>query len=129
MQTRRWLCVGFCLIVLLGTLQLWAYVTGSIVGYVRDRSGAVIPNATVVATQSATGYNRTVTTDSSGQYTLLALPPGHYRLTAQVANFQRREGARKGVQRAAQHSCFFHLVQFPYRLITVRLRSEYGRGR
>ena len=89
MQTRRWLCVGFCLIVLLGSLQLWADVTGSIVGYVRDRSGAVIPNATVVATQSATGYNRTVTTDSSGQYTLLALPPGHYRLTAQVANFQR----------------------------------------
>ena len=79
---------GFCLIALLGTVQLWADVTGSIQGYVRDRSGAVIPSASVTATQAATSYTRTATTDSTGQFTFLALPPGSYRLTAAAPNFQ-----------------------------------------
>ena len=82
----RYFCV--CLLALLGTVQVWADVTGSILGYVRDKSGAVLPNATVTATQTATGYLRTVKSDSSGAYSILALPPGRYRLTASV----RRRG-------------------------------------
>ena len=57
-----------CLMVLLGTLQVRADVTGSILGYVRDKSGAVLPNATVTAIQTTTGYTRTATSDGSGQY-------------------------------------------------------------
>jgi hypothetical protein len=78
------------LLVLLGTARLWADVTGSILGYVRDKSGAVLPNANVIATETATGYSRTVATDSSGQYSILALPPGHYRLAASVPSFQQQ---------------------------------------
>ncbi len=89
MQHRRFRYACLCLIVLLGTVQLWADVTGSIVGYVRDKSGAVLPNATVTATQTATGYSRTVTSDTSGQYSILALPPGRYRLTSSVPSFQQ----------------------------------------
>ena len=89
MELRRYRYFCFCLIVVLGTVQLWADVTGSIVGYVRDKSGAVLPAATVTAIQTATGYSRTVTTDASGQYSILALPPGHYRLTASVPSFQQ----------------------------------------
>jgi hypothetical protein len=88
-ELRRYRYFCFCLIVVLGTVQLWADVTGSIVGYVRDKSGAVLPAATVTAIQTATGYSRTVTTDASGQYSILALPPGHYRLTASVPSFQQ----------------------------------------
>ena len=89
MELRRFRCFCLCLIVLLGTVQLWADVTGSILGYVRDPSGAVLPNATVTAIQTATGYSRAVTTDASGQYSMLALPPGRYRLTASVPSFQQ----------------------------------------
>jgi carboxypeptidase family protein len=89
MELRRLRCFCLCLIVLLSTVQLWADVTGSILGYVRDKSGAVLPGATVTATQTATGYSRTVTSDSSGQYSILALPPGRYRLTASVPSFQQ----------------------------------------
>ncbi len=89
MELRRFRYFCLCLIVLLGTVQLWADVTGSITGYVRDKSGAVLPNATVTATQTATGYTRTVSADSSGQYSILALPPGRYRLTASVPSFQQ----------------------------------------
>ena len=88
MKLRYSRLVGFCLIALLATVQMWADVTGSIQGYVRDKSGAVIPNASVTAIQAATGYTRTVTADSSGSYTFLALPPGRYRLTAAVPNFE-----------------------------------------
>ena len=89
MELRRVRCFCLCLIVLLGTVQLWADVTGSILGYVRDPSGAVLPNATVTAIQTATGYSRTVVSDASGQYSMLALPPGRYRLTASVPSFQQ----------------------------------------
>jgi len=89
MQLRRFRYFCLCLIVLLGTVQLWADVTGSITGYVRDKSGAVLPNATVTAIQTATGYTRTVAADTSGQYSILALPPGRYRLTASVQSFQQ----------------------------------------
>lgn len=81
--------LSLVLLVVLAAASLRADVTGSIVGYVRDKSGAVLPNATVTAIQAATGYTRSVTTDASGQYSLLALPPGHYRLTAAVQNFQQ----------------------------------------
>ena len=77
-----------CLIMLLGAVQLRADVTGSIIGYVRDSSGAVLPNATLTVTQTSTGYTRTATTDASGQYSILALPPGTYRLTASNAGFE-----------------------------------------
>jgi hypothetical protein len=78
-------CLG--LAVLVCTAPLRADVTGSISGYVRDASGGVLPNATLTITQTATGYTRTATTDGSGHYSLLALPPGNYRLTASNAGF------------------------------------------
>ena len=74
--------------MLLCTVQLRADVTGSILGYVRDTSGAVLPNATLTVIQTTTGYTRTATTDGSGQYSILALPPGSYRLTASMAGFE-----------------------------------------
>ncbi|HTF45678.1 MAG TPA: carboxypeptidase regulatory-like domain-containing protein [Terriglobales bacterium] len=89
MVLRRCCCFCLCLIVLLCSVPLWADVTGSILGQVRDGSGAVVPNASVNATQTATGYSRTVTCDAQGQFSMLALPPGRYRLTTSVPGFQR----------------------------------------
>lgn len=63
------------LAVMLATLQLRADVTGSLSGYVRDSSGGVLPNATLTVIATATGYSRTATTDGSGHYSILALPP------------------------------------------------------
>jgi hypothetical protein len=74
---------------LLVTTCLWADVTGSIHGYVRDNSGAVIPNASVTATEIQTNYSRTVKSDASGAFSLLALSPGVYRLSASAAGFEQ----------------------------------------
>jgi len=89
MWLRVYSCFCLSLLLLLGAVDLRADVTGSITGYVRDKSGAVLPNATVTATQASTGYTRTVTTDASGAFSLLALPPGQYRLTSSASGFQQ----------------------------------------
>ena len=44
----------------------WASITGSISGVVTDSSGAVISGATVVATNTQTGINTSVTSDTKG---------------------------------------------------------------
>jgi hypothetical protein len=58
-----------------------------------DASGGAIPNATVTAVNSATGFTRTATTSESGEYLLPALPVGDYRVSAERAGFRRDEKA------------------------------------
>jgi len=58
---------------------------GSISGHVTDSSGAGLPGVTVSATNAATGLNRNEVTDSSGAYQFNLLPPGKYRVDAELA--------------------------------------------
>jgi hypothetical protein len=62
-------------------------VNASLSGTVTDSSGAVIPGATVTATNAATGVASKTTTDPSGSYTLPSLPAGTYNLTFQKEGF------------------------------------------
>jgi hypothetical protein len=78
-----------CLLVLIGSVSLMADVTGSIQGYVRDSSGAVISGVHVTVTEIATNLQRNTTTDTQGAYLFLALPPGRYRINASVTGFRQ----------------------------------------
>jgi hypothetical protein len=61
-------------------------VTGAdIRGTVRDASGLVLYDATVVATSLETGITRQARTDREGRYAIMALPPGSYRISAALA--------------------------------------------
>lgn len=53
----------------------------SITGTVMDTSGAVIPGATVTATQTSTQLERTSTSDGRGNFEIQALPIGLYSVT------------------------------------------------
>lgn len=64
------------------------FTSGSIVGIVYDPSGAAVANCAVTAKDVATGAVRTVTTDASGYYTLPALMPDSYDLTATATGFE-----------------------------------------
>ena len=64
------------------------FTSGSIVGIVYDPSGAAVANCAVTAKDIATGAVRTVTTDSSGYYTLPELMPDSYDLTATASGFE-----------------------------------------
>jgi hypothetical protein len=63
-------------------------ISGSIRGTVVDPSGAAVQGASVSATQTETGLTRTARTDRSGEYVILELPVGHYRLHAEGKGFQ-----------------------------------------
>jgi len=64
-------------------------ITGTIVGTVKDASGAVINTATVKATNADTGFTRSVNTNSYGQYRIDYLPVGKYSLATTATTFQR----------------------------------------
>jgi hypothetical protein len=60
---------------------------GSIVGTVTDSSGAAIPGAKVVATQSATGVQTQTVTNAVGGYVFPVLPPTTYDLMVSAVGF------------------------------------------
>jgi hypothetical protein len=62
---------------------------GSISGFVRDKSDAVIPGATVVVRNEGTNQSQTVQTDSSGHYSVTNLPPANYSMSAQATGFNK----------------------------------------
>jgi len=63
-------------------------ITGTISGTVSDPSGAIIRGAAVTARQVETGLARTTTSDRNGNYVILELPIGHYRLQVAAIGFQ-----------------------------------------
>lgn len=65
-----------------------AAVGGSISGTVRDRSGAVVPKATVTATNVNTGVRQTGSTNGSGVYSFPGLAVGHYDVDITAAGFR-----------------------------------------
>ena len=61
---------------------------GTITGFVRDPSGAVVPNATVTIKNETLKEEHRATTDADGHYTVPQLLPGLYTMTVEVAGFK-----------------------------------------
>ncbi len=85
---RNAMLLTIATVCIFGAVAAMAQVhTGSIAGVVRDKAGAVVPNATVTAKNSETGAERTVQSNAEGSYNILALPPGNYDVTVTSGNF------------------------------------------
>jgi hypothetical protein len=82
------------ILLLTFSLAAWAATTGSISGTLLDPVGAVIPGATVTATNTATGVENKTTTDDKGVYAFPSLPIGRYDLKVDAQGFsqQKRNG-------------------------------------
>jgi carboxypeptidase family protein len=65
-----------------------AATTGSISGTLTDPSGAVIPGATVIVTNTAQGVMNKTTTDDKGVYTFPSLPVGTYDVKVEQPGFK-----------------------------------------
>ena len=63
--------------------------TGSILGTIRDQSGAVVANASVVVTESGKGTSTTVTTNGTGDYNVPFLIPGTYSVSVESPGFKK----------------------------------------
>ncbi len=66
----------------------FAQTLGEIAGEVKDSSGAVVPNATVTVTNTATNAARTATTNQAGLYTFPGLVPGMYSVKVEASGFR-----------------------------------------
>ena len=66
-------------------------ITGTIVGTVRDSSGAVVPGATVTITDPSKGdiVVRTLTTNDDGEFSAPNLVVSTYLITVESANFKK----------------------------------------
>lgn len=80
------LCAGLTLSLSMGLAQT---TTASITGTVTDPSGAVIPNAKVVATHTGTNITSSAVTNESGVYNLLFLPIGDYSVAVENQGFKK----------------------------------------
>src|SRR5688572_22836128 len=68
--------------------------TADLGGVILDGTGGVVAGASVVARNDATSATREVRTQSDGRFSIPALPPGIYQITAHAIGFgsQTREG-------------------------------------
>ena len=86
---------------LLGSLlllvSLWACVSlpasaqtiqGSMTGVVSDPTGAVVPGAKIILTDTAKGYNYNAVTDSVGRYVITNLPASTYKISVEAGGFK-----------------------------------------
>jgi len=69
--------------------------TGTILGIVKDSSGAVVPGASIIILNEETSLTRTVTTGESGAFRAPALPVGRYTVRVELAGF--RPQAQRGL--------------------------------
>lgn len=92
------------LLVLVMAPPAFAQSTGTILGTVRDPSGAVLPGVAVTVVDVGTGSTRTVTTDGQGNYVVPNLPIGTYDVTAELVSFDKllRPGVRLQVGQQAR---------------------------
>ena len=60
---------------------------GTINGTVTDPSGALVPNATVKASEIATGIDHTTSTTSDGAFAFQDIPLGQYKITVTATGF------------------------------------------
>jgi hypothetical protein len=90
-RIRRFAKAGLALCVLMAAWPVTGHadVTGTILGTVRDATGAAMPNVTITVTNIETNLVQTARSDASGDYRLLSLPVGTYRVEATESGFRK----------------------------------------
>ena len=86
-DSSRWSFCAALLLIAAGAL-LGQTGSGTIQGTVTDPTGAVIPGASVTATNIATGVQTARVTTAAGLYVLSPLPPGQYNVQVAAPGFQ-----------------------------------------
>src|SRR5262245_3169033 len=74
---------------LLATAAWGQSFTAAMRGTVTDGTGAVVPGANVVVTESARNVPHTTVTDKEGRYFPTALPPGSYSMAVEAPGFRK----------------------------------------
>src|SRR5882762_6243863 len=85
--SMRRLFLGLVMILTLGVAANAQTFRGAINGTVTDPSGSSVPNATVKATETATGIDHATVTTSDGAFAFQDIPLGTYKVTVTATGF------------------------------------------
>jgi hypothetical protein len=77
------------LLLLCGSAFAQGQGNTAIRGSIKDQQGAVVPGATVTLTNPETNFNRTTTSNDSGQFEFGGLQPGVYQVEVEAKNFKK----------------------------------------
>src|SRR5580698_1244601 len=88
MFRRSWTLIVLLLMTFGMAQNAMAGVTASILGTVKDSTGAVIPGARVTATNVDTHVSQTVLTNGDGAYVFPALQTGNYEISVSITGFK-----------------------------------------
>lgn len=74
-------------LVAIGNLQAQVNATGTLLGTVADKTGAIVPGANIKVTNKETNVSRETASNESGQYRFDLLPAGSYEVRVTMAGF------------------------------------------
>src|ERR1035437_5291628 len=92
-KTVQFACLSalLCIFVVMLSVPLPAQVErASLVGTIRDNTGAIVPNVEVRITHETTNVTVTVHTNQTGDFAAVDLIPGSYSVVAAHAGFSTR---------------------------------------
>jgi hypothetical protein len=95
---QQQICLGLALALLLNLPLLAQLTSGNLTGTIYDQTGAIVPGATVVAHNTATGVDSTTSATSGGEYRFENLPIGAYSLIITSPGFAKAEVGNVNVQ-------------------------------
>ncbi len=87
MRIRMWLVL--CVVLVVCAMSGIAQNYGTVGGTVKDQSGAVVPGAAIVVTNTATGTVSRVSSLADGKFLVNALQPGTYSLAVEATGFKK----------------------------------------
>ena len=92
-RTSLHLGIIFVLLLLLGAGPILAQTTvGEVKGIVKDTTGGVIPDASLILQSADTNVSRQTQTSMDGLYSFPNMPPGRYQLVAEKQGFKKWSG-------------------------------------
>jgi hypothetical protein len=83
----RWIIL--CVLFLICTSWVMASPTGSITGFVKDSSGALVPGVKVTLTNTGTNAQLTALSDENGGFQFPQLAPAGYSLVFELSGFKK----------------------------------------
>jgi len=106
--------ISFALLSLLICVSQFALgqaVNGTLLGTVNDATGAAVPNAKVVITETSKNLSHESLSNGSGNYTFPDLPPGVYTVTVEGTGFKK--ATQQNVQLLSNQSIRVDMVMQP----------------
>src|SRR5882724_11027270 len=96
-------------LIALPTCLVFAQTSAAtILGVVKDTSGALVPGVSITVKHTETGLTRTATSSESGDYNVPLLPVGAYELTTAMPGFKQQ--VRSGINLAVGQQAVINLT-------------------